>query len=198
MRRFLFSVIVLAGFFYVGRQYGGIGRLLGTSTRALSRVGKPLADAVPGRSIEIFNGCGMEGDARSLGVRALDRLKNRYTQPTPEQIDSRITLAAILAPGDDMSRWKVKEGAEIVGYVWDVKRGGIESTNCRARDDLDRDTHIELVLDPMRSDSSARMIVEVTPRWRYLMHERRHRLVHTGTARSVSRSLGEGAGLDVV
>ena len=53
-----------------------------------------------------------------------------------------------------------------------MKRGGIESTNCRARDDADRDTHIELVIDPMHSDRSARMIVEVTPRWRYMMRER--------------------------
>jgi hypothetical protein len=140
----------------------------------------------------------MEGDARSLGVRALDRLKNRYTQPSPEQIDSRITLEAILVPGNDISRWKVKEGAEIVGYVSDVKRGGIEGTNCHARDDADRDTHIELVLDPMHSDSSARMIVEVTPRWRYIMRERGTRLVHTSTARSVSWSLGKSARLDVV
>ena len=173
MRRWLFSVVVLAGLFYLGRQYvGGIGRLFGTSTGARSRVEKPFAGAVPGRNLEIFNGCGMEGDAHAPGVRALDRLKNRYMQPSPQQIDSRITLAAILAPGNDISRWKVKEGAEIVGYVWDVKRGGIESTNCRARDDADRDTHIELVLDPMHSDSSARMIVEVTPRWRHMMRER--------------------------
>src|SRR5215469_16347068 len=173
MRRLLFSVVVLAGLYYVARQYTGeIGRLFGTSTRALSRVEKSVAGAVPPRNLDIFHGCGMEGDARSLGVRALDRLKNRYTQPSPEQIDSRISLAAILAPGNDISRWKVKEGAEIVGYVWDVKRGGIESTNCRARDGADRDTHIELALDPMNSDSSARMIVEVTPRWRYIMRER--------------------------
>ena len=31
---------------------------------------------------------------------------------------------------------------------------------------------MELVLDPMHSDGSARMIVEVTPRWRYIMRER--------------------------
>ena len=173
MRRLLFSVVVLAGIFYTTRQYGGgIGRLFGTSTGALSRVEKPLARAVPARNFEIFNGCGMDGDAHALGVRALDRLKNRYTQPSREQIDSRITLAAILSPGNDISRWKVNEGAEIVGYVSEVKRGGIESTNCRARDDAGRDTHIELVLDPMHSDGSARMIVEVTPRWRYIMRER--------------------------
>jgi hypothetical protein len=100
------------------------------------------------------------------------RLKNRYTQPSPRQIDSAITLEAILAPGNDISRWKIKEGAEIVGYVWDVKRGGIEATNCRARDDADRDTHIELVLDPINEVRSRRVIVEVTPRWRYIMRER--------------------------
>ena len=173
MRRLFLSVVVLAGLSYLGRQYGGgIGRLFGTSTGALSPVDKPIAGAVPGRSLEIFNGCGMEGDARALGVQAMDRLKNRYTQLSPDQIDSRITLAAILTPGNDMSRWKVNEGAEIVGYISEVKRGGIESTNCRARDDADRDTHIELVLDPMHSNSSARMIVEVTPRCRYMMRER--------------------------
>jgi hypothetical protein len=173
MRQLLLFAVVLAGLFYLGRQYGGgIGWLFGTSTGALSRVEKPNSGAVPGRSLEIFNGCGMEGDARALGVQALDRLKNRYTQPSPEEIDSRITLPAILSPGNDISRWKVREGAEIVGYVWDVKRGGIESTNCRARDDADRDTHLELVLDPLHSDGSARMIVEVTPRWRSMMRER--------------------------
>ena len=173
MRRLLLSVVVLAGLSYLGRQYGGgIGRLFGTSTSALSPVEKPVSGEVAGRNLEIFNGCGMEGDARVFGVRALDRLKNRSTQPSPEQIDSTITLAAILAPGHDISRWKVNEGAEIVGYVSEVKRGSIESTNCHARDDLDRDTHIELVLDPMSGDASARMIVEVTPRWRFLMSER--------------------------
>src|SRR5215472_16398007 len=106
MRRLLLSVVVLAGLSYLGRQYGGgIGRLFGTSTGALSPVEKPVSGEVAGRNLEIFNGCGMEGDARVFGVRALDRLKNRYTQPSPEQIDSTITLAAILAPGNDISRW---------------------------------------------------------------------------------------------
>ena len=29
-----------------------------------------------------------------------------------------------VAPGNDISRWKVKEGTESIGYVSDVKRGG--------------------------------------------------------------------------
>jgi hypothetical protein len=109
----------------------------------------------------------MEGDARSSGVRALNRLKNRYT--APQQIDPAITLAAMLAPGRDTGRWKVMQGAEIVGYVFDVKVGGIESTNCRAHAAEQRDTHIELVLDPMAGSPTQRVIVEVTPRWRAIM-----------------------------
>ena len=123
-----------------------------------------VADA---NNLAIYNSCGMEGDARNLGVQALNRLKNRYL--APQQIDPAITLAAILAPGRDTGRWKVKQGAEIVGYVFDVKRGGIESTNCHSHSDEQRDTHIELVLDPMAGSSSQRVIVEVTPRWRAIM-----------------------------
>jgi hypothetical protein len=116
-----------------------------------------------------YNGCPMEGDARSQAVRALNRLKNRYTAPTPEQTNPKITLAAILAPGNDIGRWKVKDGAQILGYVYDVKPGGIETVNCHARDLASRDTHIELVLDPMNTGAAKRMIVEVTPRWRVLI-----------------------------
>ncbi len=117
--------------------------------------------------LETYNGCGMEGDARSSGVQALNRLKNRYT--APQQIDPAIKLDAMLAPGRDTGRWKVKQGAEIVGYVFDVKVGGIESVNCHARSASERDTHIELVLDPMAGSPTERVIVEVTPRWRAIM-----------------------------
>jgi hypothetical protein len=116
-----------------------------------------------------YNGCPMEGDARSAAVRALNRLKNRYTAPMPEQINPKITLASILAPGDDIGRWRVSQGATITGYVYDVKPGRIETVNCHAWDLADRDTHIELVLDPMNTGAAKRMIVEVTPRWRVLM-----------------------------
>jgi hypothetical protein len=126
-----------------------------------------FAQGADSSSLEIYNGCGMEGDARSPGVRALNRLKNRYT--APQQIDPAITLAAMLAPGRDTGRWKVKQGAEIIGYVSDVKVGGIESTNCHARAAKQRDTHIELVLDPMASSPSHRVVAEVTPRWRAIM-----------------------------
>jgi hypothetical protein len=68
----------------------------------------------------------------------------------------------MLAPGSDGGRWKVKQGAEITGYVLDVKVGGIETTNCGARAGEQRDSHIELVLDPLGGCHYA-VIVEVTP-----------------------------------
>ncbi len=75
----------------------------------------------------------------------------------------------MLAPGYDASRWTTSYGAVVIGYVHDVKVGGIETVNCQARDPRFRDTHIELVLDPMNSGSTKRVIVEVTPRWRAIM-----------------------------
>ncbi len=60
------------------------------------------AQTASSNNLEAYDGCGMEGDARSVGVRALNRLKNRYVAPA--QVDPRITLAAILAPGNDTGR----------------------------------------------------------------------------------------------
>jgi rubredoxin len=71
-----------------------------------------------------------------------------------------------------MGRWKVEYGAEVVGYVYDVKPGPVESVNCGARRVADRDTYIELVLNPRDSSATHRVIVKVTPRWRAIMGDR--------------------------
>jgi len=124
------------------------------------------------RAQDTYNGCPMEGDAAGSAVQALNRLKNRYLAPQLPEVDSQVSLAALLRPGDDRTRWNERRGAVVVGYVHDVKPGGIETVNCRARDPQFRDTHIELVMDPMTADGSQRVIVEVTPRWRALMAAR--------------------------
>jgi hypothetical protein len=97
----------------------------------------------------------------------LDRIILSHGFPCSEKINPTVTLAAMLAPGNDIGRWKVRYGAAITGY--DVKVGGIETVNCGARDPRDRDTHIELVPDPMDSGAALRLIVEVTPRWRAIV-----------------------------
>lgn len=124
------------------------------------------------QELETLDGCGLEGDASNPAVQELNRLKNRTIAPEPQQMDSRVSLAALIEPGDDRSRWNESRGAEITGYVWDVKVGGVETVNCRASDPQHRDTHIELVLDPMGGSAARRVIVEVTPRMRVLVERR--------------------------
>src|SRR5579863_7964422 len=73
------------------------------------------------------------GDAVQPSVEALNVLKNRSTAPTPSDIDKAVTLRAMILPGNDVSRWSANRGATVIGYVADVKPGGIESVNCHAR-----------------------------------------------------------------
>jgi hypothetical protein len=101
-------------------------------------------------------------------IKALDLLKNRKTAPKGEEIDSLVSLPAMLAPGADYTRFDSDKGATIQGYVMSVKVGGIESCNCKAKDEIDRDTHIALSLAPGAPEKQW-VIVEVTPRLRLQM-----------------------------
>ena len=120
-----------------------------------------------------FHGCPMAGNARGRDVRQLNRLKNRYQRPMPEDYSRyNISLDSMLAPGDDRRRFTNSEAAEITGYVRDVIIGGIESCNCNSRDPRYRDTHIVLALDRNEKKASGMIITEVTPRWREIMRRR--------------------------
>lgn len=118
----------------------------------------------------IYRGCPLEGSAVSDRYRASNRLKNRLTAPAGGQIDSAATLEALLSRGSQTD-WNDARGASIVGYVLHVKEGGEETVNCGATDIRYRDTHLELVRDSTDTATSARLIVEVTPRWRAYMKE---------------------------
>lgn len=113
--------------------------------------------------------CPVNGTARSPDVRALNHLKNRTAMPARPDIDATVTLKAMVAPGDDRSRWSTQHAAVIEGYVANVMVGGVESVNCGARKPADRDTHIELTLDPRNDAEIRHVIVEVTPRIRSVM-----------------------------
>ena len=122
---------------------------------------------------ERFNGCGMTGSARGKELRKLNRMKNRYNRPMPEDYSRYdISLEDILEPGDDRKRFTNSAAGQITGYVREVKIGGIESCNCYARNARYRDTHIVLVADAKEKRASKSVIVEVTPRWREVMRKR--------------------------
>lgn len=123
----------------------------------------------PPSNLDVFDGCGMEGSATPARLKALNRLKNRYTAPQANEINHSISLSAILAPGNDTTRWSSTSGAEITGYVFDVKPGGGETCNCGKTDPVHTDAHIEMVLSPTDSAATRRVVVEVTPRMRAIM-----------------------------
>lgn len=122
-----------------------------------------------GNDAAILAACPVAGDAKNAAVRELNPLKRRMTTPSPAELDSQVTLAAMVAPGDDTNRFYAGRGATIVGYVADVKVGGVESVNCHTHEPKYRDTHIELTLDPLHDAGSKHVIVEVTPQWRETM-----------------------------
>jgi len=114
------------------------------------------------------NKCGMAGTASSAAGKTLNQLKNRYRSPTAQAFDADVSLAALLAPGDDVDRFDDQKAAKVSGYVVGVKSGGKEACNCEATAPVDRDTHIELALSK-NAPETQRVIVEVTPRLRAQM-----------------------------
>ena len=51
--------------------------------------------------------CPAGGAAVSPGGREFARLKNRVPPPRPEDFDERVSLEALLRPGEDLGRWTV-------------------------------------------------------------------------------------------
>lgn len=111
--------------------------------------------------------CPPEGNAKHERISCLNKFKNRIEFPLPIDIDTLTTLKKILEPGNDCNRWENNKAVCIVGYVYDVKSGGVETCNCK--DANQKDTHIEVLIDPMKNEKMQRMVVEVSPRIRKLM-----------------------------
>jgi hypothetical protein len=126
--------------------------------------------AAGGDEAQILANCPLEGDAKDAQAKVLNPLKRRMTTPKDSDIDTKMSLSAILAPGEDKARWDQKKAGVVSGYVTDVKVGGIESVNCHTKDALYRDTHIEVVLNPGDGEDKY-LIVEVTPQWREVMQK---------------------------
>lgn len=127
------------------------------------------AAAFQGDDYPMSNGesCPLQGTAKKKDLQDLNRDKGRAAAPTADDIDTDVTLAAMLAPGEDETRFDPKRAASVVGFVVNVKVGGVETCNCKATNPIDRDTHIELALSPDAPENQ-RVIVEVTPRLRLL------------------------------
>jgi hypothetical protein len=104
--------------------------------------------------------CPSAGLALTSRARYLHRLKNRTAFPQAADFDSRITLDALLQPGDDTNRWSTDHAARIQGLVIDVAYARPEATNCFSP--CRRDIHI-LLANHKDAPKNEQMVVEVTP-----------------------------------
>ena len=84
--------------------------------------------------------CPSAGIALTTNAASLHRLKNRTAFPQAGDFDSRVTLEALLQPGEDVNRWSNDRAARIQGQVIDVAYARPEATNCFSP--WGRDIHI--------------------------------------------------------
>ncbi len=105
--------------------------------------------------------CPATGLALSPAVRESVRLKNRTALPAASDFDGRVSLPALLHPGEDRARWSVERAAVVEGYVVEVGAGGVEAANCYSPGT--RDTHIYVAVRP-DAPPRERVVLEVTPR----------------------------------
>jgi hypothetical protein len=107
--------------------------------------------------------CPSMGIALTSRAANLHRLKNRTSLPQPADFDSRVTLDALLQPGDDSIRWSTARAARIQGHVIDVAYARPEATNCFSP--CGRDIHIN-VARYKDAPKQQQVVVEVTPKLR--------------------------------
>ncbi len=99
----------------------------------------------------------------------LNPLKNRFNFPTKQDFDNTITLQNLISREAIKGKFLQNKAVEITGYVFNVKKGGTETCNCKTTDPLFMDTHIELTPNSTETGADKRLIVEVTPRIRELL-----------------------------
>jgi hypothetical protein len=115
--------------------------------------------------IVLARNCPDAGIALTANARYLHRLKNRTSLPQAVDFDSRVTLDALLQPGDDTSRWLNDRAAKIQGQVIDVGYARPEATNCY--NPCRRDIHI-LIANHNGAAKTEEVVLEVTPNLREL------------------------------
>jgi len=105
--------------------------------------------------------CPSAGIALTTRARDLHRLKNRTAFPQAADFDPRVTLEALLQPGDDTNRWSTNRAARIQGEVIDVAYAGSEAANCFSL--CRRDIHI-LIATRKGATKTEQVVLEVTPK----------------------------------
>jgi hypothetical protein len=116
--------------------------------------------------------CPMEGNAKRANDQALNRLKNRYKFPQKSDFDATFNWAELAKFEDDTHKFDVKKAAILRGYVLRVRMSEQETCNCKSKNPDFRDTHITLTPSQDQKGVLDQVIIEVTPRMRFLMKQK--------------------------
>jgi len=111
----------------------------------------------------VARNCPNSGIAFTRRARELHLLKNRTGLPQLTDFDSRITLDALLQPGNDTERWQTDRAVRIQGEVVDVAYARPEATNCFSP--CRRDIHI-VIARQKPAPKNEQVVLEVTPNLR--------------------------------
>ncbi len=116
--------------------------------------------------------CGMEGSAKRVNDKQLNRLKNRFLAPTKAQMNADFNWITLAELEDDRAKFSVENGVILRGYVLRVTMGGAETCNCNSKTYEFRDTHIVITPDATQTGISNQVVIEITPRMRAIMATR--------------------------
>lgn len=115
--------------------------------------------------------CPMEGFAKRSNDQALNKLKNRTTLPQTKDFDSTFNWTELSKFEEDSRKFDIKKAAILRGYVLRVRMSAKETCNCNSENPEFRDTHIILTPSKEQKGVLNQVIVEVTPRMRFLMKQ---------------------------
>ncbi|MDZ7880644.1 MAG: hypothetical protein U5L45_23415 [Saprospiraceae bacterium] len=116
--------------------------------------------------------CGLEGSAKRINDKQLNRLKNRSIAPTTAQINGNFNWISLSDRADDRSKFSTQNGAILTGYVLRVSMSAAETCNCNSKTPEFRDTHIVITPDATQTGVLNQVVIEITPRMRAVMKAR--------------------------
>ena len=113
--------------------------------------------------------CPLNGSAKKKNDQALNLLKNRNFLPKEKDFEAKFNWEELAKFEEDSRKFDEKKAAVLRGYVLRVRMSQKETCNCNSENPDFRDTHI--ILTPSREERGVldQIVVEVTPRMRFLM-----------------------------
>ena len=113
--------------------------------------------------------CPLQGSAVRKPDQSINKLKNRTTLPKQSDFDAIFNWTELSKFEEDSRKFEDNKAAILRGYVLRVRMSAKETCNCNSESPEYRDTHIILTPNKGQTGVLNQIIVEVTPRMRFLM-----------------------------